>query len=91
MSELEAWLDKLGHMPTEDIRTLMQQEGCLGECRKANRCPLSQFFYKQGITASVGCHTTVDAYDMIRLENPFTVQAFIKRFDKGEYPELHMT
>lgn len=88
MSELEAWLDKLGHMTTEDIRTLMQEEGCLGERGKANRCPLSQFFHKQGITASVVYHTTVDAYDMTRIDNPFTIKAFIERFDNGKYPEL---
>ncbi len=45
MSELQAWVDKLGAMQPDDIRILMHEEGIAGWQRSPFQCPVARFLY----------------------------------------------
>lgn len=87
MSELELWIEKLGHMPTEDIRRLLHEEDCKGIFGLSDSCPLARFFQKKtGQTVHVSFSWTWQGQE--KLDNPFTMKMFVRHFDNGEYPEL---
>jgi len=86
MSELEMWLDKLQHMPAEDIKQMLIEEECQGERGWSYKCPLANFFKKYGLEVHVGFNFS--AFENDSYDNPFTVKRFVENFDNGKYPEL---
>ena len=92
MSDLQAWIDKLGAMSTEDIRELMQQEGIKGLPCHAMACPIARFLRSkvdQDIRVSnyrIYAHEGI-AYTW-NTKTPQTVREFVSRFDNTVYPEL---
>ncbi len=88
MSELQAWVDKLGHMTTAEIRTLMHQEGITGAPGMANACPLARFLQDKTSTAYVSVGASIISFDERIEEIPDSMLAFVMYFDAENYPEL---
>ncbi len=88
MSELQAWVDKLGDMNPGEIRTLMQQEGIRGLRGISRSCPLAKFLkVKVGESVWIGGRITCRGSF---LEMPDSMRLFASNFDFGNYPELEL-
>lgn len=92
MSELEAWIDKLNHMSTEDIRKLLVAEGIQGKQQEASNCPLARFLKSKGAGDIAVTHAGVFYMD-VDVTGPQhvwseSVSNFVIRFDGGEFPQL---
>lgn len=90
MSELEAWVNKLGAMTTTEIRELMQAEGVTGLMGNPYACPLAGFLaVKVNDQVIVACNIN-NGDETESFITPRSMMAFIENFDKGNYPELSM-
>jgi hypothetical protein len=91
MSDLAAWVDKLGAMSSQEIRTLLRDEGIKGFAQLSARCPLANFLVaKCGGTIYVG-HHTIGRYSGVTsetIDTPNTVSEFVGNVDYYAYPEL---
>ncbi len=99
MSELRAWVDKLGAMQPDEIRTLMQDENIGGLIGAPRSCPLAHFLTaKTGhqvlVTSDIYAIATDDDDDCggTLIGDPITppdsIAVFVTSFDNREYPEL---
>jgi hypothetical protein len=94
MSELEAWLDKLGNMTPEEIRKLMQEEQVTGFVGSGRECVIANFL-KRKVSVDVGvCYTGTASNERIEqgsykfYKHQRNLDDFIARFDDHCYPEL---
>lgn len=103
MSDVQAWMDKLGGMQPEEIRKLMQDEGIKGQRILSRSCPIANFLKaKTGQHASIGFGSyAIVTYKSVPTRpsctywimddpkpNPQSVTEFVVNFDNDQYPEL---
>lgn len=87
MNDIQAWLDKLGAMGTDEIRRLLIREDCKGLIGIAHRCPVATFLHqKTGTDVRVGLGMVATGDGSYQL--PVSVGRFVISFDSLRYPEL---
>lgn len=90
MSELQAWLDKLGAMSVAEIRKLLVAEGIKGHT-SAYHCPIANLLtLKCGHVVAVdgACAYSPPVLAPMWTRLPESVTKFIANFDTALYPEL---
>lgn len=91
VSELEAWVNKLGAMTAPEIRELMKVEGIRGKMGSPYSCPLANFLsVKTGNDVIVNT-VSVRFHLRDRSEHfgtPESMRDFMAQFDLGLYREL---
>ncbi len=98
---IQHYLEELGKISSNEIALLLEAQGIKGYQGIANHCPIAHYLCKQlGVSPLDGIVTVGDRsifYDRHvegvgeegeNIDCPFSVIAFIRCFDDGEYPKL---
>jgi hypothetical protein len=91
MSDVQAWILKLGNMPSENaIARLLKAEGVTGVPGFASQCVVAEFIKAKTGSGVAISHTTCVPEDWREpnIPTPLLVSNFITKFDTHTYPDL---
>ena len=69
------------------IALMLQEQGLRGRRISSHSCPISRYARLQGLTDPGSCQDWTDAREGV-VQHPPQVREFIRRFDRGDYPQL---